>query len=136
MSRRLVLRRFTPAALAFFVAATAAPRSGVLVHHHVGGEHTHIHVDGDEGTQHDDLREPHHRHDALRPGETALEAPDALDTWHAHIRQPFQSAAPIALPQVARIETVGVLATCGPSVDPSFPPLPTRARAPPFIAGS
>jgi len=136
MSRRVSLRRFTPAALAAFIAAIAAPRPGVLVHHHVGGEHVHLHVDDDDGTQDHDQSEPHQHHDPLHPGETAVEAPDGSATWHAHIRQPFQSAAPITLPQIAPVETVLVLAARSPSVAPSCPSLPTRARAPPFVAGS
>jgi len=107
----------------------------LLVHHHVGGEHAHAHLDGDEGTEDHHEGEPHHHHE-LPPGETAVEAPDAADAWHAHVQQPFQRVAPIALPHLASIETVAVLSAGASSVILSLPLLPTQARAPPLIAGS
>src|SRR5262245_3242645 len=136
MSRWTSLRRFTQAVLASFIAAIAAPRAGLLVHHHVGGEHAHVHLDGDGGTEDHHQGGPQHHHDLPCPGETAVEAPDAVDAWHAHVQQPFQHVAPIALAHLAPIETLAALVAGASSVILSVPLLPTPARAPPLIAGS
>jgi len=136
MKRRSFRERFTPAALVFFLAAVAAPRPGVLVHHHAGGEHAHVHLDGDHVPPDDDHDAPPHQHGALRPGEAALEAPEGAETWHARWQHPFQRAARAAAPRLVRAERVALLPNGLPPTPFAAPSRATHARAPPPSAGS
>ena len=43
--RRSLCLRFSPVALVVFAASVVAPRAGLVVHSHVGGDHVHVHAD-------------------------------------------------------------------------------------------
>ena len=134
MIRRLWTRRLTPATLAAFLATVAAPRPGILVHHHAGGGLVHVHANEGAGTPDHDDGDDDHDHQVLRPGETALASLEPAEGWHAHARCPFQLGA---RPAAARLDRVEALSAVRPM--PHAPPLAapargSRARAPPLPA--
>jgi len=135
MKGRRWIARVAPAVLAFFLAGVAVRRPGVLVHHHAGGAEDHVHADvdaPDHGPDHDDGDDDHHHHGAgLAPGESALEAPDPTDVWHAHWQHPFQLAAREAVPRPARSESIAAAARPVPATPAVAPPRRPEARAPP-----
>ena len=98
-------------------------RVDILVHHHGGGTRAHVHLDGGSGAPDDDHGDHDHDH-ALRPGETALEAPEPAEGWHAHAQQPFHLAARPPATRVARVESVAAVRPV-----PHVAPLAARARA-------
>src|SRR5207249_9254474 len=88
-----------------------------------GGTRAHVHLDGGSGAPDDDHGDHDHDH-ALRPGETALEAPEPAEGWHAHAQQPFHLAARPPATRVARVESVAAVRPV-----PHVAPLAARARA-------
>ena len=120
------LRRLTPAALAL-LAAVNTPRGLVVVHHHEGDEHVHVHVfEGADAYHH------HPRaHAPLRRGAVGVDASDGTAPDHVHWRQPFHRASVPVAPQLARAERADVISLHGPRVAPAVRVLPSPARAPP-----
>ena len=120
------LRRLTPAALAL-LAVVNTPRGLVLVHHHEGGEHAHVHVIDGADVEHHHSR----AHAPLPRGAAGIEAFDGTAPDHVHWRQPFQRASVPPAPRLARTERTDVIALHGPRVAPAVRLLPSAARAPP-----
>ena len=130
MIRRPRIERLAPATLAAFVATVAVPRPGVVVHHHAGGTRAHVHLGG-SGAPDDD--HGHDDHDyALRPGETAFEAPEPIEGWHAHAQHPFHLAARPAAVRLVRVESVAAVRPTPHATPLAARPRATRARAPPL----
>jgi len=93
--------------LAAFAGTTAVPSSGVVEHHHAGGDHDHVHAffvadHHDQGhDRHDRRKAEHarrHRGHAHRPG-VRRGAHDPLS--HTHVFSPFQPATSAHSPGVA-----------------------------------
>ena len=131
MIRRPRIERLAPATLAAFVATVAAPRPGILVHHHAGGTRAHVHLAG--GSCAPDHYHGHDDHDhTLRPGETALETPEPVEGWHAHAQHPFHLAARPPAARLARVESVAAVRPTPQAAPLAARPRAARARAPPL----
>ncbi len=126
MMPRRWLRRLIPAALVL-LAAVSTPRGLILVHHHEGDEHAHVHAfDGADADHH------HARaHAPLRRWVVGVETFDDTAPDHVHWRQPFQRASVPDAPRLARAERADVIALHGPRLAPTVRLLPSPARAPP-----
>jgi hypothetical protein len=129
--RRLL--RLAPLVAASFVAGVVVPRAPVWHHHHEGGEHAHVHLDGPSWDHDDDDDHDHdhdHRHHAHDDG-PGIEAPESAD--HVHWQQPFLRADRAPAPQVVRIDRIAWLPAihAGEPVAPSRPA--PRSRGPPSL---
>ena len=135
--RRAWVGRSAPAVLALFVGTSALPRAGVYHHHHVGGEHAHVHAWGEDVVEHHHDDEQHHDH-GPQPGRPGLEDADDGPLDHVHWQPPFQRAAPPPTTGIVRITTLasfapplhlrrGAAAAVPPSArGPPLPPLPDQ----------
>jgi hypothetical protein len=128
--RRRWVAYLAPPALLAWVATTTVPRAVMLVHHHEGDEHAHVHLFGEAADpEHDHAAAHHHHvhdHDHTAAPVTELEAPDLVHADHVHWQQPYQRVA------VARLLTL----TVSEAVH-RLPPLkPPRRLLPRAVAAS
>jgi hypothetical protein len=136
------LLRLAPLVAASFVAGVAVPRATVWRHHHEGGEHAHVHVEGppEHHHHHDDDHDDHHHHDhdhhhphhhdeqaPSGPGLTASAPGD-----HAHWQHPFLRVDRTPTARVVRVDRIAWL----PAFHAGLPPAPSRpaprSRGPPL----
>jgi hypothetical protein len=117
-----------------FVATTAVPGSGVVTHHHEGGDHEHVHAFfGFDHDDHDHRRHAHRparrTHDHARLPRIARDHHDPLS--HTHVVSPFRPAT-AASPATLDAATV---VTTEPASAPDAPALRAvatiRSRGPP-----
>jgi hypothetical protein len=124
-------------ALALFVWSIATPRAGLYFHLHAGGDHRHVHVDGED---HDHAGGDPHHHDHHAhladdsANQPAIEAPDDDGTGHWHSRDFFQRAVTPAVVAARHAEAVEVVRARPERARVDRPALPTRARGPPRTA--
>jgi len=129
--RRLRSRALT--VLALFAATNALPRPGLYAHHHVGGDHEHVHPWGEDayGGDDDDGDHDHeHAHAAAddRPG---FEDADGDQGLHVHSQAPFQHTTKPAEPSLALTALVRCL-LASPALPTGVEPAPSAfARGPP-----
>jgi hypothetical protein len=137
-----------------FAAAVSMPEVGLVVHHHAGGEHVHVHANLGEGPHHhgdedhghhhpadhhdhDHLEDHHdeveHHHDHADPG---LSAAGARWAWHSHAAQPFHRVVRSEASTLPRPLPVTRLAGAPPAGHPIGAAIPTRSRAPPHVRSS
>jgi len=132
MSRRPTI---VSAVLAAFVATTAVPGPGVVVHRHGGGDHDHVHAF--PAVDHDDHDHHHHDHHHVarhhgRHAHLPRFARDHQDPLaHAHVVAPFQPATASAPLTLASSLAVTVPPPSTPQSPPAHGPESIRSRGPP-----
>ena len=134
---RVRLAAWAALAVGLFVSAIATPRAGLYFHLHAGGDHRHVHVDG-EDHEHVDGEPHHHEHHAHRADDTAnrpaIEAPDDAGTGHWHSQDFFQRAVTPAVVAARQAEAVEVVRARPELARVDRPALPIRVRGPPHTA--
>ena len=142
---RAGLAQWTVLAIALLAGPIAAPRAALYFHHHAGGDHFHVHPDGDA---HDERQHHHHgvesghsEHHHHQLAETpvagpAFEAPDDDDDGmgHWHSQDVFQRAVAPAIKTVQPVEAIRVIPVGTDRLLAYRPALPVRARGPPSPA--
>ncbi len=148
---RARLAEWVALALALFVSSITTPRAGLYFHHHAGGEHLHVHLDGND-TAHDDA---HHRHDhdaaaahhhhhhahhhtfgvgRAAPSGPGIEAPDDDGTGHWHAQDFFHRAVPPIIFAAHHRDDASVIHIWPKHSLVDRPTLPVRVRGPPRTA--
>jgi|SRR5579862_9541576 len=136
---RARLECWTAPTLALFVSTALTPHTGLYFHHHVGGDHPHVHADGDATDHH--ARAPHHQHTHHHADLTdtdrrvpSIEAPDDDDTGHWHCQDFFQPTLAPAIGAAPHLEWAGAANAQAKLalIDP--PTVSVRVRGPPHPA--
>ncbi|MDX2170152.1 MAG: hypothetical protein SF182_23980 [Deltaproteobacteria bacterium] len=130
---RRQLTPLVPTVAAFFALCVLAPRAPFLFHRHAGGEHEHVHADGDLLGALAAALTPSapHRHDATTDLRPSFERPATQPGGHYHDQPRFQRAVLPAAAFVAVSTPFVALATPFASAAPWRGATAAQSRGPP-----